>query len=302
MNYFAHLLIYLNVYIIIALSLNLLVGYCGLLTLAHAGYFAVGSYTYAFVTIKFGWGFIPAVGMGAAFAAVGSLALSLPSWRCHEDSFILISLAVQVFLFSLFHNWMSPGTEFGAWGNLTNGPFGISGIPKPVIFGFTFKTVGLIALLSLIIVGGSAGIIWLLCSSPWGRLLKSIRDNELAARGLGKNVRVIKIQAFAISCGFVAVAGALYATYMNFISPEIASIDESVLMLCMVLVGGTGTFCGPFVGALVLLFIPEMLRLVNIPPSVAGKIRLLLYGILLILMMHIRPQGIAGEYRMDQKE
>lgn len=299
MDYFLHLLIYLDIYIIVALSLNMVVGYCGLLTLAHASYFAVGSYAYALATLKLGWGFFPAVALGAGVAAALSLAVSLPAWRFKGDFFIMVSLSVQALLFSLFHNWSSPGTEPGTWVNLTNGPFGLAGIPQPAILGIKIATLSSVSMLSVVLAGVCALLAWLLLSSPWGRLLKAIRDDELATRGLGKNVRVAKIEAFAVACGMVAVAGALYASYVSYIDPSTAALDESILMLCMVIVGGVGNFRGPLVGALVLLAIPEALRFADIPDTMAANIRLTAYGLLLILMMHFRPQGLAGEYRIE---
>ncbi len=299
MNYIFHLLIYLNIYIIVALSLNLVVGYCGLLTLAHAGYFAVGSYVYALATLKLGWGFFPSIGLGIGIAAALSVAVSLPAWRFKGDFFVMISLAVQALLFSLLYNWSKPGVEPGTWANLTNGPFGIAGISKPAISGIKFDTIGLIFVLSLTLAVVCALLTWLLLSSPWGRLLKAMRDDELVARGLGKNVRLAKVQAFAVACGMVAVAGALYASYISYIDPSAASLDESILMLCMVIVGGVGNFRGPLVGALVLLAIPEGLRFAHIPDAVAANLRLMAYGLLLVIMMHFRPQGLAGEYRLE---
>ena len=231
MNYIFHLLIYLNIYIIVALSLNIVVGYCGLLTLAHSGYFAVGSYVYALATLKLGWGFFPSIGLGIGIAAALSVAVSLPAWRFKGDFFVMISLAVQALLFSLLYNWSKPGVEPGTWANLTNGPFGIAGISKPAILGIKFDTISRIFVLSLTLAVGCAFITCLLVSSPWGRLLKAMRDDELVARGLGKDVRLAKVQAFAVACGMVAVAGALYASYISYIDPSAASLDESILML-----------------------------------------------------------------------
>jgi len=299
MNYILHLCIYLSIYIILALSLNIVVGYCGLLTLAHAGYFALGSYAYALATLKLGWGFFPSMTIGIGIAMVLSLAVSVPAWRFKGDFFVMVSLAVQALLFSLFYNWSSPGMGPGSWTNLTNGPFGLAGIPKPVIIGVRLDTPGSIAMLSLILAGGCVFFSWLLLSSPWGRLLKAMRDDELAARGLGKNVRLAKVQAFAVACGLAAIAGVLYAAYVGYIDPSAASLDESILMLCMVIVGGVGNFQGPLVGAFVLLGIPEALRLVHIPDAMAANIRLMAYGLLLVLMMHFRSKGLAGEYRIE---
>jgi branched-chain amino acid transport system permease protein len=299
MNYLLHLIIYLDIYVIVAISLNIIVGYCGLLTLAHASYFAVGSYTYALATLKFGWGLLPSIALGIGIAALLSLAVSLPASRFKGDFFVMASLAAQALFFSLFHNWSRPGSELGSWANLTNGPFGIAGIPKPTILGFKSATIGSIAVISSIGAVICIVICWLLISSPWGRLLKSIRDDELAARGLGKNVRLARVEAFAIACGMVAVAGALYASYVSFIDPGVASLDESVLMLCMVIVGGAGNLRGPLLGAVVLLSIPEILRFVQIPDAAASNIRLMAYGIIIAIFVHFRPQGLAGEYRME---
>lgn len=299
MNYLLHLLIYLNIYAIVAMSLNMVVGYCGLLSLAHAGYFAVGGYAYALATLKLGWGLLPSLGLGVGLAAVLSLALSLPAWRFKGDFFVMVSLSVQALLFSLFYNWSSPGAEPGTLANLTNGPFGLAGIPKPSLVFFTVDSLTGIALLSLVTAILCGLMCWRLLSSPWGRLLKAMRDDELALRSMGKNVRRAKMEVFAISCGMVAIAGALYASYVSYIDPSAASLNESILMLCIVLVGGVANLRGPLVGALVLLAIPELLRFAQIPDAVAANVRLMLYGLALVLMMHFRPQGIAGEYRIE---
>ena len=299
MNYLLHLLIYLDIYAIVAMSLNLVSGYCGLLTLAHAGYYAIGSYVYALSTVKLGLGFMPSVGLAVVVAVVLSIFVSLPAWRFRGDFFVMISLAVQTLLFSLFYNWSSPNAEVGTWHNLTNGPFGIAGIAKPNLFGWSITSIGGVAVLSLVMALGCGGICWLLLNSPWGRLLKSIRDDELATRGLGKNVRLAKMQVFGISSGLVAIAGAIYASYVGYIDPSAASLDNSVLYVCMVIVGGVGNFRGPIIGAVLLLLIPEGLRFLAIPDAIAANLRLMLYGLMLIVMMHFRPQGIAGDYRIE---
>lgn len=299
MNYLLHILIYFEIYLVVALSLNLVVGYCGLLTLAHAGFYAIGGYTYAILSLNLGWGFIPASLAGAAIAAVMSLTISLPSWRLRGDFFILASLAVQALLFSTLYNWSSTDAPLGSWKNLTNGPFGITGIPRPRIFGQTLSSPIAFALFATIVTAFCVLVVWRLKRSPWGRLLIAIREDELATRGLGKNTRRTKIQVFAISSALVAIAGAMYSAHVRYIDPSSASLDESILMLSMVIVGGMGNFRGPFVGAAVLIILPEILRFLALPDAQAANIRMLIYGLLLILMMHFRPQGIAGEYRLQ---
>jgi branched-chain amino acid transport system permease protein len=298
MNYALHLLIYFCIYVIAALSLNLVIGYCGLLTLAHASYFAVGAYTYAILSL-YGWGFLPALVAAVAVAALLSLIVSLPAWRFRGDNFVLMSLAAQTFIFSLLQNWYHPQAHPGTFLNLTNGPFGLAGIPRPAILGIRMDTIGSISAVAVVLATICGLMVWRLQSSPWGRLLQCMRDDELALRGLGKNVRRAKLEAFAISCGLVAMSGVLYASYVSYIDASSATLDESILMVCMLLVGGMVNFRGPLVGAAVLLAIPEILRMVHLPDTVAANVRLLVYGLLLVLIVHFRPQGLAGKYRVQ---
>ena len=299
MNYLLHLLVYFDIYAIVALSLNLIVGYCGLLTLAHAGYYAIGGYACALLMLTAGWGFLPALLAGALLSAVASLAVSLPAWRLRGDFFVLASLAVQTLIFSVLYNWSSTEDPLGSWKNLTNGPFGLTGIPRPRLFGWEISGTFSYAVFATGIAGLCGFMLWRLKSSPWGRLLLAMREDELAARGLGKNTRLAKVQAFAIASAMAAVAGGLYAAYVRYLDPSSASLDESILMLSMVIVGGLGNFRGPLVGAATLVGLPEMLRFLDLPDAQAANLRLLIYGLLLVFMMHLRPQGIAGDYRMQ---
>jgi branched-chain amino acid transport system permease protein len=303
MNYYLHILIYLCIYIIEAISLNIAIGYCGTLTLAHASYWALGAYIYALATMMFHCSFSVAIFFSFTICAIFSLIVSLPSLRLKGDFFIMVTLAVQSLVYSLLYNWSNPKSEWGTWRNITNGPAGISGIPKPIIGDIKYDTIGSVAFLSIVLTIACIVLSWWLLSSPWsrpwGRLLKSIRDDELAAIGLGKNIHFEKIRAFALSCGLVGIAGAIYAFYTGYIEPSATSLDNSILMLSMVIVGGVGNLRGPLVGATVLLIIPEILRAMHIPDSIAADLRLMAYGLLLIIMMHVRPQGIAGEYRIE---
>ncbi len=298
MNYLIHLLILVDIYIIVAMSLNLVVGYCGMLTLAHAVYFAIGGYGYAILSLKFGLGFFPATLIAACVAMLLSLALSLPAWRLKGDFLVLGNLAVQFILFSVIYNWIDANAPIGSFKNLTNGPFGIVAIPHATVFGLEFRQPSEFLWLATGVAVICIYVCWRLTKSPWGRVLISMREDELAARSLGKNTRFLKVEVFAASCGLVAVGGAMYAAYMSYLDPSSASLDESILMLSMVIVGGAGNFRGPLIGAIVLIAIPELLRFVQIPDAVAANLRLGVYGLLLVLMMHFRPQGICGEYRM----
>lgn len=289
MNYLFHLLIYFEIYVVVALSLNLLIGYAGLLQVAHAAYFGVGAYTAALVSLKFGFGFLSAMACGGAVAALLSLLVSLPAWRFRGDYFVMISLAVQVVLYSLMYNWV----------DLTNGPYGLAGIPRPVIMSSKFATQGIIFMLYGIVSLGLGSLVSFLKSSPFGRSLQAMRDDELAARSLGLPVQRLKLEVFLLASALVGMAGGMYASYVTYIDPTSFSIHESILMLSMVIVGGTGNIRGPVIGAAVLIAIPEMLRFLSLPDAVAANLRVLAYGLLLIIMMHLRPQGIAGKYRFE---
>lgn len=289
MTYALHLLVILEIYLVVAASLNLLIGYAGLLQVAHAAYYGVGAYAATLITMKMGLGFLPAVACGGLAAALLSLLVSLPAWRFRGDAFVLMSLSVQAALFAAFYNWV----------DLTGGPFGISAIPRPAMFGIDIDTNSSISALYGIITAVCIGVLALLKRSPFGRSLQAVRDDELAARSLGIGARRLKVQAFAIASAMVGAAGAMYAAYAKYIDPTSFSLDESILMLSMVIVGGTGNVRGPLVGAITLVAIPEVLRFAALPDAIGANVRLLAYGLLLVVLMRLRPQGIAGSYRFE---
>ena len=300
MNYLIHLLILFDIYLIVALSLNLIVGYVGLLTLAHASYFALGSYIYALTTTLLGWGFISSAVLAVVATVALSFLLSISSWRFRGDFFILISLAIQVVIFSVLKNWHDPSQEIGTWRNMTNGDFGIAGVPPPDIFGYVFDDRIAVAILFTGFAAAAALLSRRLLHSPWGRMLRAMRDDELAARGLGKAVRLAKVQAIAIGCGMAGFAGVMLSSYVAYINPANADINEATLLLSMIIIGGVGnSFIGPCIGAALLIGIPEALRFLDLPITLAAELRLMIYGLLLILFMHWRPQGVAGSYRLE---
>ena len=300
MNYLLHLLILFDIYLVVALSLNIIVGYVGLLTLAHAAYFGIGAYTYAVTAMMLDWGFIPAALLAIVIGALLSAMMSVASWRFRGDFFVLISLAIQVMIFAILKNWHDPTQPVGSLSNMTNGDYGLAGVPSPNIFGYVFEDKVAVALLFTAFAIGAVLLSRYLLESPWGRMLRALRDDELAARGLGKNVRVAKVWAVAIACGMAGFAGAMLSSYISFVNPTISDINEAALLLSMIIIGGVGnSFRGPFFGALLLILIPEGLRFVDMPITLAAEMRLMIYGLLLVAFMHWRPQGVAGSYRME---
>jgi branched-chain amino acid transport system permease protein len=290
MEYILHIVILLSVYAILAISLDLLAGQTGLLSMAQAGFCGLGAYTSALVTVQAGFSFGAGICLGMLVAAVASLAVSLPSARLHGDYFVIGTFAFQMILYSIFNNWVE----------LTRGPLGIRGIPEPIIFGARIQSHGEFLIVSVAFVLLAYVLAERLCSSPFGRVLRAIREDEVFARALGKNTLRSKIAAVGSSAGMAAAAGSLYAHYISFIAPSNFSVLESILILSMVIIGGAGKVSGALLGAVVLVSLPEVLRFVGLPAPVAANVRQIIYGLLLMVMMVIRPRGLLGRYEFGR--
>lgn len=289
MNYILHLLIMICIYLILALSLNLLVGYAGLFSIAHAAFYGIGAYATTLLMMKAGLNFFIALAIGVIIAMILSLSVALPSLRLKGDYFVLASIGFQVIVFVVLYNWVG----------LTRGPYGIPGIPKPRLFGLKFETLPSFFLLGALLAGASFIVLYLISCSPFGRALKAIREDETAALALGKNVAALKTWTFIVACGIAAVAGGLFAVYMSYIDPTSFTLAESIFILSVVLVGGSGNIKGPVVGAVLMVLLPEILRFLRIPDTVAPNVRQMIFGALLVFLMRFRPQGIAGEYALE---
>ena len=286
MEYALHILVFVGIYIILAASLDLLAGHTGLLSIAHAAFYGLGAYTSALLTVKTGAPFLVGVLGGMFVAGLLSLLVSLPSLRLVDDYFVIATFAFQVILFSVFNNW----------NELTGGPTGIPGIPQPAIFGLAITSHGGFLIVVGLCAAVACGVVWRLSSGPFGRVLHAVREDEVFAKSLGKNTVLVKIVAFAVSSALAALAGSLYAHYISYIDPTSFTVMESILVISMVIIGGAGSLSGPFIGAFVLVMLPEMLRFVGLPSSVAANLRQIIYGGLLVAMMLVRPQGLAGKY------
>lgn len=289
MNYLLHLVVLLEIYVILALSLNLMVGYTGLVTLAHAAFYGIGAYVSTLLMVNYGFDFLSSLIFAVVGASLLSFLISFSSLRFRGDYFILVTLAFQVIVFTILYNWV----------DVTRGPYGIPGIPKPNILGVKIDSLVSFSAFGFVLMLVVLGMLAVIFRSPFGRTLQAIRDDELAVTALGKEVISFKLRSVAIASVCAAVAGALYATYVTYIDPTSFTLSESILLLSMVIVGGTGNIKGPIVGAIVLVLLPELLRFLAIPDSVAANLRLIIYGLLLIILMLFRPQGIAGRYQFE---
>lgn len=284
MEYLLHLGTLICIYSIIAVSLDLLVGNLGIFSVAHASFFGLGAYVSAVLTTEHGISFVIGGIIGMALAAFVSLAVSIPSLRIHDDYFAIVTFGFSFILFSVFNNWM----------DITRGPLGIPGIPQPTIFGATIRSHSQFLLLSF----GVATLVYFsvsrISASPFGRVLRAIREDEILAQSLGKNTLAFKMVSFAVSSALAALAGSLFAHYVTYVEPTSFTVMESILALSMVIVGGSGSRWGPLVGAGLLITFPEALRFIGMPTSVAANLRLVLYGGLLVFMMVFRPRGLVG--------
>ena len=291
MEYLLHILIYIGIYTILSVSLNLLVGYAGLLSIAHASFYGVGAYAAALLALKVHSPFLLNLVLAVIGAAAIGILLGVPSLRIKEDYFAIATFAFQVIIFSVLNNWVS----------FTGGPMGLSGIPQPKIFGFTVST----HLEFLVLVYLLCALTLLVCrrivTSPFGRVLKAIREDEIFTQAFGKNIDTFKVKVFMISAALAAVAGVIYATYISFIDPTSFTIMESIFIISIVIIGGAGSLWGPVIGSVVLVTMPELLRFIGLPNAIAANLRQILYGSLLVIFMLWRPQGFIGEYSFEKE-
>ena len=289
MNYLCHIAVMICLYIMLAESLNVVMGYTGMMSLCHAAFYGLGAYASTLLMVKAGWSFLPALVGTVILTGFFAWALSHPSIGFHDDFFVLVTLGMQMIVFYVLYNW----TGF------TGGSFGISRIPRPALAGFAVGSQYSFAILAGLSAAGVLFIVHRLMQSPYGRTLQAVRDDEMAACSLGKDAAYFKRSAFVIGGVLAALPGVLFAGYSGYIDPTSFTIDESIFIACVVIIGGAGNVRGPAVGAIILVLLPEILRFIPMPDSVAANMRQIIYGLLLVALMRFRPQGIAGRYAFD---
>jgi branched-chain amino acid transport system permease protein len=284
-SYMVSLAVLIGINAILAVTLNFVLGYAGIFSLAHAIFFGIGAYTAALAAMKFGAGFLTATLAGMIISGIISLALALPALRVRGEYFVAASLGLQ----------MLAVTVFSEWKPVTGGIGGLISIPPASLFGFEITDPVHFLVLTLVCLALVLLVIRILVRSSFGRSLKAIRDDETAASALGKNVAVLKTLAVAVSSALAAVAGSLFAFYLSFINVESFVLDVSVQVIAMVIIGGTGTLFGPVVGAAIVLLLPAALSyLPYLPPTEIGSIQQIVYGLAMVLLMIFRPSGLWG--------
>ncbi|MGQ9509078.1 MAG: branched-chain amino acid ABC transporter permease [Thermodesulfobacteriota bacterium] len=287
MDLFLHLCNVTLIYIIFALSLNLEVGYTGLFNFGHVAFFGIGAYTSALLTLQ-GVPFELSLPIALILSGFCGLLLSLPSLRLRGDFFGIATLGFGEIIRMVFQNEV--------W--LTKGPMGLPGIPKPEIFSFRFATLPQYLFLSLAFAILAFLILRMIIRSPFGRVLRAIREDDVATEALGKNVYRFRIKAFVIGSIFAGLAGTLWGHYTTFISPNDFTLLETILVLLIVVLGGKGTEWGPILGALIIIFFQESLRFLRLPAEWSrylAPLQQMIFGTLLILLMVFRSEGLLKE-------
>ena len=292
MDYIYHIIVLILMYAVLVQSLNLIMGHVGVISMCHAIFSAIGAYAAAIISVNLGYHFLVGTAVGFVLAAIVGALLALPSLRVRDEYLIVFTVGFQMVMFEFMM------TARG----VTQGQGGIPGIPSPELFGISFDTpmryVPLVFVMGVICFA----ITWRVTRSPFGRVLKAIREDESACRAVGKNTLKFKVLVFALAGAIAAIVGSFTAHYISFISPFSFTIDVSVFIIVMVVLGGEANFWGPLVGAFILVGMTEALRFV---PGAAGYIdavREVLYGAILMFLMIFRPQGILPEYSKKLKE
>ncbi len=290
MEYLLHIGILLCIYIILVLSTNLTVGMANLLTMCQAAFYGIGAYIGTYFLMQFNLPFFVIALLVMGITGVTSLLVSYASVKLKGDYFILGTLGFQMIVYTILYNWVS----------VTHGPFGIPGIPSIKLFGvLSLKGIYAYFFFALVLTVTIAWIFSRLQHSPYGRMLKAISADELSAKALGRDTIQLKAWAFFISAAFAGVAGLVYASYVSYIDPTSFTLDESIFIITALFIGGIGKrVWGPIVGAAMVVILPELLRFVGLPDAVAANLRQVIYGLVLIVLMFVRPQGLLGDAKL----
>ncbi len=275
--YYMGIVNYMILYTILCMGLNLILGYTGLLSLGHAAFYGLGGYTTAILITRYGFGFLPCLILSGIVALLFGMLLGLPTRKVRGDYFCLLTIAFGE-IFRLVAQ---------AWIELTNGAMGIVGIPIPSIFGWSIRTEIDFYYLGVILLVFTYVTISLLVHSRFGRAFVAIREDELAASVMGINTAIYKIIVFGIGCFYAGLAGSYLAVYQTTITPSNFRLEESCLMIIMVIVGGMGSLLAPIAGVIVMTLATEYFRGIS-------EYRMLIIGVIMVAVLLFRPQGIFG--------
>ena len=288
MEYLINLGILFCIYGVLALSLNMVVGMTGLMSLAPAAFYGIGAYATALVMTELGVNFFASLLVGAVINIAVAYVVGKILSRFRSGYYAIVSAGLAIIVYSLLLNWK----------DLTNGPLGIFGIPKPSLFGMAIDSNSAFFILSLVVLALIFALYRYIDKSSYGRGLKAIREDEQLATVMGYPAHRMKTVIFLLSAVIAGIAGALFASYIAFIDPSTFQVHESIFLFTIIIIGGLASSVGSIVGALILLSLPEILRFVGLPYETAAQLQQIIYGLALILIMVYKPRGLFGKYRM----
>lgn len=275
-------------YMILALGLNIVPGFNGLLDLGYVGFYGIGAYTAGLLTIHYDLSFWIILPLAALNGALWGMLLGVPTLRLTGDYFAIVTFGFSELVVLVIRNEL--------W--LTRGPMGIPGISPPSVFGHSLANESEFLYLVLFLLVIVVIIVSRLSDSRLGRAWFAIREDEIAAQCCGVNLIRYKVIAFSISASIGAMGGAFFAKWFKFLSPDMFEFHESILVLCLIVLGGMGSIYGTMLGAMAIIPLSEILR--NLLPQDMFKARYLIYGLILVLMMRLRPNGIIP-FEKDQE-
>ena len=278
-------------YILLTQSLTLTAGYSGLISLAHAGFYGIGAYTSAILSVNYNFPFLATLPIAMLISGIIAVFVSVIALRTVDDYFIIITLGFQVVSFSIMNNWM----------DLTNGPLGIPDIPTISILGYEFTSNISFFILTLILTSLVYFVLRNMTKSPFGRILIALSEDEIFTKSLGKKVYQAKVSSFTIGAMFAAIPGVLYAHYISYIDPTSFTVDESIFILSIVIIGGMRNLWGSAIAAAVLIILPEALRFIGMPSSIAANMRQIIYGLALVIMMFKYSKGFVSKTYVGQE-
>lgn len=283
-----HLLVVITIYGILALSLNLIIGMTGLFTMGHAAFFGIGAYTSAILT-KLGVPWFFSMLAGVVLAALVAFLIGIPTLRLVGDYLAVVTMGLGEIVRAIFKNWIS----------VTRGPMGLPGIPHASIFGISFNTAEKFLILSAICLAIVFIISELIIHSPFGRVLKGIREDETASQALGKNTYRFKMISFVVGCGMAGMAGSLYAHYISYIDPTSFVMWLTFFIILIIMLGGLGNNVGALAATTVFVLLREGLRFVKLPEGLnPAALQQLIFGLLLIAVTIFLPRGLIPERKV----
>jgi branched-chain amino acid transport system permease protein len=281
--YQTNIMITALMYVVLGLGLNIVVGLGGLLHLGYVAFYAVGAYSYALLNHHFGLNFWICLPIGAGLATVFGILIGIPVLRLRGDYLAIVTLAFAEIVRIVLENW----NEFSF------GPSGIANIPRPGFFGVKMnlpQATIYIYFLMLVLVVLTIFVVYRLENSRLGRAWVAMREDDIACQAMGINVTHAKVTSFALGATWAGLAGVMFAAKTTFINPASFTIWESIIILCIVVLGGMGSIFGVMVGAFILILLPEYLRAFS-------EYRMIMFGVIMVIMMVFRPGGIVGSRR-----